>query len=199
MKVGGIVLCGGRSQRMGKSKAWLPVGREYLLQRVVRVVVSRVDPVVVAARPGQELPRLPDGVDVAYDAVVDRGPLVGLAAGFSALPADCAAAFVVSCDHPLLKPAFIGRLLELLGNRAGVVPVHQERWYPLTAVYRLGTRTILDEMLTGEDLRVREFARRCHPRFVTADDLTHVDPDLDSLRNVNDPDDYDRVIEMLER
>lgn len=34
LKVGGVVLCGGRSRRMGKSKAWLPCGGEYLLQRM---------------------------------------------------------------------------------------------------------------------------------------------------------------------
>ena len=36
--VGGIVLCGGRSSRMGRSKAWLPFGNEFLLQRIVRIL-----------------------------------------------------------------------------------------------------------------------------------------------------------------
>ena len=46
-QIGGIVLCGGKSQRMGTSKAWLRAGDEYLLQRVVRIVAGVVDPVVV--------------------------------------------------------------------------------------------------------------------------------------------------------
>ena len=198
MKVGGIVLCGGHSRRMGKSKAWLACGREHLLHRVVRIVADSVGPVVVAARPDQELPPLPDGASVAYDAVENGGPLGGIAAGLEKLAGKCQAAFVTSCDHPLLKRAFIIRLVELLDKNRAVVPMHDGRWYPLSAVYRLDTRSVLDDMLSGPDLRAREFARRCGPRLATEADLRPADPELDSLRNVNNPADYQRVIQVLE-
>ena len=35
--VGGIVLCGGKSSRMGQPKYTLPFGDEVLLQRIVRI------------------------------------------------------------------------------------------------------------------------------------------------------------------
>ena len=38
MQVGGVVLCGGESKRMGRSKALLPFGRETMLQRVASVL-----------------------------------------------------------------------------------------------------------------------------------------------------------------
>ena len=38
MKTAGIVLCGGRSSRMGRPKAWLPFGGELMLQRIVRIL-----------------------------------------------------------------------------------------------------------------------------------------------------------------
>ena len=34
MDVGGIVLCGGQSSRMGRPKAWLPFGNETMLERL---------------------------------------------------------------------------------------------------------------------------------------------------------------------
>src|SRR5438045_3266596 len=43
---GAVVLCGGRSRRMGRPKAWLPFGDEALLQRVVRRVGAAARPVV---------------------------------------------------------------------------------------------------------------------------------------------------------
>jgi molybdenum cofactor guanylyltransferase len=55
---GGIVLCGGRSTRMGSSKALLPFGPETMLQRVVRLLSSVVSPIVVVAAVNQELPEL---------------------------------------------------------------------------------------------------------------------------------------------
>ena len=73
--VGGIVVCGGQSRRMGRPKAWLPCGAEFLLQRMVRLVGDVVSPVVVAGRRDQELPSLPAGVEIVYDRVENSGPL----------------------------------------------------------------------------------------------------------------------------
>src|SRR6516162_8765549 len=84
-QIGGIVLCGGRSERMGRPKAWLPFGDELLLPRVVRLLRQAVDPVVVVAAPDQDVPPLPDGVAVVRDEAKGRGPLQGLAAGLAAL------------------------------------------------------------------------------------------------------------------
>ena len=50
-----IVLCGGRSKRMGRDKWSLPFGDENLLERTVRVVLGAVSEVVVVAREGQEI------------------------------------------------------------------------------------------------------------------------------------------------
>ena len=59
MTAGGIVLCGGRSTRMGVPKATLPFGPETMLQRVVRLLGTVVSPIVVVAAREQSLPELP--------------------------------------------------------------------------------------------------------------------------------------------
>ncbi len=123
--VGGIVLAGGHSRRMGASKAWLMLGGESMLQRVVRIVADVVTPVVVAAHPDQALPPLPQNVRTVHDTINDVGPLAGLAAGFEALAGECEAAFVISCDQPLIKPEVIRRLVEQLGEKRAVVVAHE--------------------------------------------------------------------------
>jgi molybdopterin-guanine dinucleotide biosynthesis protein A len=192
--VGGIVLCGGWSVRMGTAKEWLPIGKEHLLQRVVRIVGGVIHPVVTAARREQPLPALPPDVEVVHDAVENAGPLAGMAAGFEALAGRCEAAFVISCDHPLLKPAFIGRLIELLGDHPALVPTHEGRFYPLVAVYRIDRRPLLTELLARGERRVHAFAERCGAQVVSSADLLDVDPTLDSLRNVNDRESYQRAL-----
>ena len=67
MKTGGVVLCGGRSRRMGFAKASLPFGPELMIQRVLRLLGEVVDPLVLVAAPRQELPDLPGDVIVAHD------------------------------------------------------------------------------------------------------------------------------------
>ena len=68
---------------MGRPKAWLPFGDEVLLQRVVRILQTVFDPIVVVAAPDQELPVLPDSVVVARDDREYLGPLNGLAVGLA--------------------------------------------------------------------------------------------------------------------
>src|SRR4051812_13709620 len=96
--IGGIVLCGGKSSRMGRPKAWLPFGNEALLQRVVRVLSEVVWPIVVVAAPGQELPALPPDILIARDEREAQGPIGGMAAGFAALGGQVQAAYVSACD-----------------------------------------------------------------------------------------------------
>ena len=109
MRVGGIVLCGGRSSRMGRPKAWLPFGDEVMLQRVVRIVRAVVEPVVVVAAPGQDVPELPPEVEIVRDEIEGKGPLGGLAAGLAALEGQADAAYLSSCDVPFLMPEFVGK------------------------------------------------------------------------------------------
>ncbi len=191
--VGGIVLCGGQSRRMGTPKTWLQFGSEFLLKRMVRIVSGVVRPVVVAGRVGQILPTLPEDIQTVHDTIDDGGPLAGVDAGFSALNDSCDAVFVTSCDHPLLKPAVIERLIDWLGDHPAVVLSHEDRLYPLTAVYRLTTHRRLREMLTLGQLRAHDFARACSPRIVPSTELLDIDPNLDSLRNVNDPGSYEQM------
>src|SRR5687768_17865428 len=107
LNVGGIVLCGGRSSRMGTLKAWLPFGDELMLPRVVRLVREAVETVVVVAAPGQDVPPLPADVRVVRDEIEGRGQLGGLAAGLAALEGEADALYWSSCDVPMLKPEFV--------------------------------------------------------------------------------------------
>ena len=74
-RVGGVVLCGGQSSRMGRPKAWLPFGDELMLPRVVRLLSDAVSPIVVVAAPEQVVPPLPADVQVVRDEEKGRGPL----------------------------------------------------------------------------------------------------------------------------
>src|SRR5207247_2796906 len=92
--------------------------------------------IVVVAAPDQEVPPLPEGVGVVRDEEKGQGPLQGLAAGLAALRGKVEAAYLSSCDVPFLKPAFVRRLIDLLGEHAICVPRVGEYPHPLAAVYR---------------------------------------------------------------
>jgi molybdopterin-guanine dinucleotide biosynthesis protein A len=190
MNFGGLVLCGGKSTRMGCAKALLPFGDEVMLQRVVRRLSEVVAPVVVVAAPEQSLPHLPPDTLVAYDRREGRGPLEGLHAGLTALKGRCDAAYASSCDAPRLVPAFVGRMTELLNSHQIAVPCEMEFYHPLAAVYRLDVLPVIERLLSVDRLRPAFLFDETDTRRVPAGELRNVDPDLDTLANLNRPADY---------
>jgi molybdopterin-guanine dinucleotide biosynthesis protein A len=197
-RVGGIVLCGGRSSRMGRPKAWLPVGDELMLQRVVRVLAGVVSPVVVVAAPGQDVPPLPGDVDVARDETEGRGPLAGLAAGLAALEGQADAAYLSACDVPLLVPGFVRRVIErLAGESLIAVPRGDGYFHPLAAAYSLAVRDTVMSLLAADRLRPAFLFDALPTRVIEPHELADVDPTFQSLRNLNTPDEYEAVLRQL--
>ena len=153
MTSGGIVLCGGKSTRMGVAKATLPFGPETMLQRVVRLLGTTVSPIAAVAARDQVLPALPHDVIVARDEREAKGPLEGLRAGLAALPATVEAAYATSCDVPLLVPGFVERMLVLLGDHDIAVMEIDGFTHPLSAVYRRSVLPKVEELLAQDRLR----------------------------------------------
>ena len=190
MKAGGIVLAGGKSTRMGVAKATLPFGPETMLQRVVRLLATSVSPIVVVAARGQELPALPPETVVTHDEREARGPLEGLRAGLKALPAHAEIAYVTSCDVPLLVPAFVQRMIDLLGDSDIAVMEIDGFTHPLSAVYRREMLPHIESLLARDRLRPAFLFDAVRTRRVKPEEMRVADPQLHTLRNLNTREDY---------
>jgi molybdopterin-guanine dinucleotide biosynthesis protein A len=192
MRTGAIILCGGKSSRMGRDKATLLFGPELMLQRVVRLLGKVVEPknMVVVAAPNQSLPQLPAGVNIAHDERPERGPLEGLAAGFRAIGDRADAVYATSCDVPLLVPAFVRQMFDLLGDHDIAVPRDGQFHHPLAAVYRPSVLAQIENLLAADRLRPRFLFDEARTREVPVDELRSVDPLLSTLQNLNHPEDY---------
>jgi molybdenum cofactor guanylyltransferase len=189
----GIVLAGGKSTRMGTSKALLPFGPETMLQRVVRILGTVVSPIVVVAAADQELPDLPPDVIVTCDERDARGPLEGLRAGLKALPSDVDAAYVTSCDVPLLVPGFVTQMLDLArGYDIAVIEIDGFP-HPLSAVYRRSTLSHVENLLARDRLRPVFLFDAVKTRRVKPEEMT-ADPTLRTLRNLNTREDYQQAL-----
>lgn len=183
MRIGGVVLCGGRSSRMGTPKAWLPVGKETMLGRTVRVVGEVVSPAVVVAAAGQDVPPLPADIAIIRDTIADCGPLGGLVSGMMALSGSVDAVLLTACDLPFLTGDFVRVLVEAHDRRFPItVPVAGERRHPLSAVYSLTLLPILQARLQAGQLRMMDLLEIVEPRVLPADPRF--------LGNVNTPAEY---------
>lgn len=198
MTVTGIVLAGGRSTRMGRDKASLPFGAETLLERAIRIVGEVADEVVVVAQEGSNpvlvhrsatreggvgLP-----VRIVHDSAEHQGPLAGIAAGLSA--SHSGVNIVVACDMPLIRPAVLRRLVDLLGDADICVAVVDGHASPLCAVYRSSVAGVAQPLLAGGERRVMALLDRVPTKRVEAAMFRDLDPDLESFVSCNTPEAY---------
>ncbi|HTN76377.1 MAG TPA: molybdenum cofactor guanylyltransferase [Pirellulaceae bacterium] len=209
LRVGGIVLCGGHSKRMGRTKALLPFGDELLLTRMVRLLSQAVQPIAIVAAADADLAALAEQTQLGHSAVPllwtrdarpDRGPLEGVRAGLTALADLVDAVYITSCDAPLLVPAFVERMIVELNARDCAVPMELNArgaplYHPLAAVYRTNTLPVVERLLASEQLRLGALFEHLVTRAVPIDDLRAVDPELATLRNANNPAEYQRVLQ----
>lgn len=120
MKRAGIVLCGGRSQRMGRPKALLPWFGRTMIEHVVGLLSARVDEILVVTSSALTLPASL-AARVVVDREPERGPLAALRDGLAAARAE--RAFVTSSDAPFLTSDHVDALFaeaEAHGRAAAV-------------------------------------------------------------------------------
>jgi molybdopterin-guanine dinucleotide biosynthesis protein A len=154
------------------------------------------------ARAGQQLPRLPEDVEVVEDAREGRGPLQGLAAGLAAVGDRAEVAYVSSTDVPLLHPRFVRTVLGALDGDTDVVLPHVGGFpHPLSAAYRVALLPAVERLIAEDRMRPAFLFEACRVRRLDADALLEdpalaaLDPALDSVLNLNEPGDYDQARE----
>lgn len=180
---------------MGRPKLAIPFGDEPMLARVVRLVREVAEPVVVVAAAEQQLPALPPDVLVARDRRPDQGPLEGVAVGLAAIRNQSAVAFVTACDVPLLLPAFVRRIIELAQGYDIAIPYVNGFYEPLAAVYRMSVLPHVEQLLAAGRLRPVELLENVRTRRIEPAELRDVDPQLQSLANINSPADYEAALQ----
>ncbi len=182
----GLVLAGGRSQRMGEDKGSLDAGGESLAARAARKLAAVCAEVAVADR-GRRLldawPSLPDGAG--------EGPVAGLLAGALAFPGRSILA--LACDLPEVPAA----LLAEIGKPSGfdwVVPRRHGRLEPLCALYRPPALAALAAQVERGILAPHRLADAAglSVRYLDAALLAHFGDPEAIFVNLNRPEDLQR-------
>src|SRR5262249_53166928 len=125
-----------------------------------------------------------------------RGPLQGISSGLAALPASVELAYATGTDVPFLRPAWITRLADLIGDHDLAIPYVDGYRHPLAALYRRSTVLPAGaSRLPVGRLGPVFLMDSVRTRVVTPDELLPADPDLATLRNLNTPNDYLRALQ----
>lgn len=186
---------------MGQEKYRLSFAGETLLQRICRIVQPEVSRILIVAAVDQEIPQLESRIPVLRDEIPDAGPLAGIAQALAWLQTTedaPVAAFVTSCDVPLLKPDVIRLLRNQLTEEFDAVVARDTDFpHPLCAIYRITAADTALRLITSGQFRAAALSENLRTCWVPPDLIRTVDPDLESFLNCNTPEDYDKAKQAL--
>lgn len=185
-QIGGAILAGGESSRMGENKAFVTVGGVPIIERVIARLQTFVDDLTIITNTPADYAHL--GLPLHTDLLPGKATLGGL---YTAIErASTPYTFVVSCDQPFLNPALLRYLAGLRSGYDVVVPLNREN-YPqsMHALYSKACARPIRQRLEADRLKVIGFFSDVRVRKVGADEIDPIDPERWSFTNVNTPED----------
>lgn len=185
------VLAGGKSTRMRTAKAFLEVGGQAVICRIVAELASRFDEILVVTNE----PSRYEGVGgrVVTDIIPGKGPLSGI---HSALyHAVHPLVFVTACDMPFISGILARGLVDLADGYDCAVPVVHNYVEPLFAVYRRSCLKPIEDCLREGRLKVVDLFSRVRVKYIKESEIPGpVTPQ--TFFNINYPRDWARARAM---
>jgi molybdopterin-guanine dinucleotide biosynthesis protein A len=177
-----LVLAGGDSRRMGRTKAWLQVGETSLLRWVIEKLAPSFSEVVVSfAEPEQVKELLP--CRVVFDRKASAGPLAGLEAGLTSARNDVT--FAIACDMPYVTRELAEMTVAASAGCDAAIPRIDGRPEPTCAAYRRSALPKITAALDAGRLKASDLAEELDVTW-----LEGLEPD--QFRSLNAPEDYER-------
>ena len=155
-----VLLAGGRSRRMGRDKALLPMADGRLLWQRQLAVLQDLGPTELFIS-GPARKNFPTTVPLLTDETPGLGPLTGIVAALRAMRSPLLV--VLAVDLPAMTTAFLLDLLARAGDATatrGVVPQTADTFYePLAAIYPVESLASAEKHLKASDRSLQTFVR----------------------------------------
>lgn len=190
------VLAGGQSKRMGRDKAFLEVGGQTVITRVLDRVKPLTDDLFISTNAPEQYE--PFGLRLVGDVYPDKAALGGIYSAIYA--ATHAHVLIVACDMPFLNEALLRYLISLAPAADVVTPLIAPPQPETThAIYSKNCLPAIERRLLANQLRVIGFFEDVTVRYVSQEEVAGFDPHFYAFTNMNTPAEWERVKALAER
>jgi len=190
--IAGVIMAGGASSRFGSNKALALLDRQPMIQHVADILSAVFPTCLLSTNTPEAYAFL--GLPTVADIFPGAGPLGGIHAALKYIAEP--RAFIAGCDMPLLAPALIRYLCTLAEKEEDwdvVLPWPASGPEPLCAVYSRAALTVIEKNLTQGNRKVSDTLAELRVRRVEETELLSVVDDLNSLHNINRPEDLAHI------
>jgi molybdopterin-guanine dinucleotide biosynthesis protein A len=190
------ILAGGQSKRMGQDKAFLEVGGQPVIERVISRVRPLTDDLFIGANDTDKYAQF--GLPAVPDIYPNKATLGGIYSAIYAARHD--SVLIVACDMPLLNEALLHHLIGLAPTADVVVPViNPPQSETVNAIYSKRCLPAIERRLLAHKLRIIGFFEDVTVRYVDRAEVAQYDPDFYAFTNMNTPEEWHKVRALVEQ
>jgi molybdopterin-guanine dinucleotide biosynthesis protein A len=190
-----IILAGGKSLRLGRSKLLETIGGKSLIQRVIDRLVIISTEIIIATAHGEPIPCSSAAkIRTVADIYPGRGPLVGIYSGLMA--SSSSQAIVVGCDMPFLSVSLLEHMVQTLADSDIALPRIGAMVEPLCAVYSKNCVAPIKKLLEQDERRISKLFSMVKVKYIEQDEINRFDPEHLSFFNINSEDDLNMAREL---
>jgi molybdopterin-guanine dinucleotide biosynthesis protein A len=181
----GIILAGGKSQRMGTDKGLLLLRGKPFVTHIYEALKPIVGDNIMVVSSNADYDAL--GYNRIEDMIADKGPVGGL---YTALKqSKTKFNLVLSVDVPLVSTELLQWLVTKHEDSFMVTQVQaQDKASPLIAVYDRSTRILLGEHLAGNQLKLRDVIAEVNHQTLEVPSKWSK-----QVQNINTEEDYKKI------
>jgi molybdopterin-guanine dinucleotide biosynthesis protein A len=173
-----VILCGGKSSRMGFDKSLLQVEGEFVLLRTVKQLQKLFPKILLVTDQRTKFPSVFSQVDIIEDHYVEKGPLGGLVTGLEEIETEYL--FLLACDIPNVTVDLIRDLAYHLPDYQTILCKQNGRLEPLFAFYHRSCLPIFQQQLQTRNWQITKEFHRFSKKIISLEQSTTLD-------NVNTP------------
>jgi molybdopterin-guanine dinucleotide biosynthesis protein A len=190
-----IILAGGKSSRLGRSKALQVIYGKNLIQWVIDRLATLSTEIIIATAHGEAIPcSSAIKTKTVADIYPGKGPFAGIYSGLMA--SSSSRAIVVGCDTPFLSVSLLEYMTRICSIFDVVVPRIKNKLEPLCAVYSKNCLIPIRGLLEQDERRIRKLFSMVKVKYVEEDEINRFDPEHLSFFNINSQADLDRAREI---
>jgi molybdopterin-guanine dinucleotide biosynthesis protein A len=187
-----IILAGGKSSRLGRSKALQVIEGKSLIQWVVDHLAILSTEIIIATAHGEAIPcSSAVRIKTVADIYPGKGPLVGIYSGLIA--SSSPRAIVVGCDTPFLSVGLLEHMTQICPTSDIIIPQIKNKLEPLCAVYSKNCLVPIQELLEQDERSIRKLFSMVKVKYVEEDEINNFDPEHLSFFNINSQADLERA------
>ncbi len=182
-EITGIILCGGKSIRMGENKAFIQIEGVPIINRIYDLFKELFREVIIVTNQKDLFSAFDSRI--YSDLIPGKGALGGLYTGL--VLSTWQYCFCVACDMPFINKSLVQYLIENIDDADVVVPRTKDGLEPLHAIYSKNCVDPIRRMIEDGKSKIVDMYDQVKVKIIDEENFLFFDPGRESFINVNTP------------